>query len=64
MLVFCFDCCEPNANGQKDLDFRTLPMQKNGIKEQLGLMPLECYKCQRATRPHAFRMLNVEDELK
>ncbi|KAI5437691.1 hypothetical protein KIW84_023708 [Lathyrus oleraceus] len=36
---------------------------KNGVKEQLGLMPLECYKSQRATRPHAFRMLNLEDEL-
>ena len=45
---------------QKDLDFRTFPMQ-NGVKEQLGLMPLECYKSQRAIKPHAFRMLNYED---
>jgi hypothetical protein len=41
-----------------DLDLRTLPKLME-FEEQLGLMPLECYKCQRATRPHAFRMLKA-----
>ena len=64
LLYLCFVLIVVNQmqNGQKDLDFRTFPML-NGVKEQLGLMLLECYKrrkCQRATRPHAFRMLNLE----